>query len=125
MKFKIFFLLLIITLSFSNDEHSFKLKNGTKIIGNIISENDEVYELDTKMGLVQISKKDIKKFECIFFMNDGNVLVGKKVSSSENEIILDTEIGVFKISKTDYYLWLPRFSNQVYISLMFIIAILN
>lgn len=125
MKFKILFLSLITTLFLSNEEHSFKLKNGSKIIGSIISEDDEVYELDTKMGLVQISKKDIKIFECIFFMNDGNILVGKKVGSSENEIILDTDIGVFKISKTDYYLWLPRFSNQAYISLMFIIAILK
>ena len=125
MKSRILVIILISTLFFAKEEHSFKLKNGSKIIGTIVSENDEIYELDTNMGLIQISKKDIKRFECLFFMNDGNILAGKRVSSSENEIILDTEIGVFKMDKTDYYLWLPKLSNQTYTSLMFLIAILN
>ena len=82
MKSRILVIILISTLFFAKEEHSFKLKNGSKIIGTIVSENDEIYELDTNMGLIQISKKDIKRFECLFFMNDGNILAGKRVSSS-------------------------------------------
>ena len=58
-------------------------------------------------------------------MNNGNILVGSKISSSENEIILSTDMGVFKIEKKDYFLWIPKFSNELYISLMFLVAILK
>lgn len=123
MKYKILFIFSFLIILFSQEEHSFKLQDGSKIIGHIISEDDNVYEVDTKLGLVQIEKKDIKNFECMFFMNDGNILVGSKVSSSENEIILSTDLGVFKIKKDDYFLWLPKFSNEGYITLMFLIAL--
>jgi len=123
MKYKIFFLLSFLGILFSQEQHSFKLEDGTKISGYIVSEDDNLYEVDTKLGLIQVEKKDIKKFQCIFFMNDGNILVGSKVSSSENEIILSTDLGVFKIQKEDYFLWLPKFNNEGYIALMFLIAI--
>ena len=125
MKYKILFIFSFLTILFSQEEHTFKLQDGNKITGYIISEDDSVYEVDTKLGLVQIEKKDIKKFECMFFMNDGNILVGSKVSSSKNEIILSTDLGVFKIKKEDYFLWIPKFSNEGYISLMFLVAILK
>jgi len=123
MKYKILFIFSFLIILFSQEEHSFKLQDGSKITGHIISEDDNVYEVDTKLGLVQIEKKDIKNFECMFFMNDGNILVGSKVSASENEIILSTDLGVFKIKKDDYFLWLPKFSNEGYIALMFLIAL--
>ena len=125
MKYKIFFLFSFFVILFSQEQHVFKLEDGTKISGYIISEDDSLYEVDTKLGLIQIEKKDIKNFQCIFFMNDGNILVGSKVSSSENEIILNTDLGVFKIQKEDYFLWLPKFSNESYIALMFMIALLK
>ena len=58
-------------------------------------------------------------------MNNGNILVGDKVSSSETEVILNTDLGVFKIKKEDYFLWIPKFSNEAYVALMFFIAILK
>ena len=125
MNFKILLLLSFFLIVLAREEYSFKLENGTKIQGYIVSENDSIYEVDTNLGLVQFEKKDIKKFECMYFMNNGNILVGDKVSSSENEVILNTDLGVFKIKKDDYFLWLPNLSNEAYITFMFIIAILK
>lgn len=123
MKYKILFFLIMFCALISQEQQTFKLEDGTKITGLIISEEEDFFEIETDLGLVQIHKKDIKQFECIFFMNNGNILVGSKVSSSDNEIILSTDMGVFKIKKEDYFLWLPKISNEVYISLMFLIAI--
>ena len=125
MNFKILLLLSFFLIALGQEEHSFKLENGTKISGYIVSENDSIYEVDTNLGLIQIEKKEIKKFECVYFMNNGNILVGDKVSSSETEVILNTDLGVFKIKKEDYFLWIPKFSNEAYVALMFFIAILK
>ena len=125
MKYKIVFFLIMFSALLSQEQQTFKLQDGTKISGLIISEDDEYFEIDTDLGLIQIQKKDIKEFKCIFFMNNGNILVGSKISSSENEIILSTDMGVFKIEKKDYFLWIPKFSNELYISLMFLVAILK
>lgn len=101
----------------SEDLQVFKLKNGTKIKGEIISENDSFYEIDSRFGLVQIDKKDIKKIECRIFLSDGNIMVGNKISSSDEEIILDTEMGIFKIKKEDYFLCLPSIRSDVFLPL--------
>ena len=125
MKHTIIFIFSFFCIILSDEKHSFRLEDGSKVIGYIVSEDENIYELDTKFGLVQIEKKDIKKFECIYFLNDGNILVGDKVSSSDSEVILNTDIGVFKINKDDYFLWLPKFNNEAYIAMMFLIAILK
>ena len=125
MKYTILLFFSFLGFILSEEEHSFRLEDGSKIKGYIISEDDNLYEVDTDLGLIQIEKKDIKKFECMFFMNDGNVLVGNKVSSSDSEVILSTDLGVFKIKKEDYFLWIPKFSNETYIALMFLVAILK
>ena len=125
MKYKILLLFSFFSIVLLQEEHSFKLEDGTKIVGYIVSEDENLYEVDTDLGLVQIEKKDIKKFQCMFFMNNGDILVGSKISSSENEIILSTDLGVFKIKKEDYVLWVPKLSNDIYIALMFLVAILK
>ena len=125
MKYKILFFLIMFSALLSQEQQTFKLQDGTKISALIISEDDEFFEIETDLGLIQIHKKDIKEFECIFFMNNGNILVGSKVSSSESVIILSTDMGIFTIKKEDYFLWIPKFSNELYISLMFLVAILK
>ena len=118
-------LLIFISFSifFSKDSQIFKLEDGTKITGKIISEENDIFEVETEFGLVQIEKKDIKKYQCKVFMNNGNILVGSKISSSENELILDTDMGVFKIKKDDYFLCIPSIRSDIYFVLMFVIAI--
>ena len=119
----ILFCICICNFIFCEDLQEFKLKNGTKIKGEIASENELFYEVNSRFGLVQIDKKDIKKMECKFFLNDGNVMVGNKISSSKEQVIIETEMGVFKIKKDDYYLCIPSINNDIYFILMFIIAI--
>ena len=126
MIFKILlFSVCISNFIFCEDLQVFKLKNGTKIKGEIASENDLYYEINSRFGLIQIAKKDIKKMECKVFLNDGNIIVGSKISFSKEHIILDTEIGVFKIDKDDYYLCIPNINNNIYFILMFVVAILK
>ena len=125
MKLKIIFILTFFSLLISSDSQTFKLKDGTKIIGPILSENDDFFEVDTSMGIIQVLKKDIKKQQFRVFLNDGNILVGNKISSSEERLILQTEMGVFKINKQDYFLMLPSVNNDVFFVLMFFIAIIK
>ena len=89
------------------------------------SEHKNMFEIETDFGIVQIEKDNIKQFKCKVFMNNGNILVGNKISSSKNELILNTDIGVFKIKKDDYFLCIPSINNNIYIGLMFLIAILK
>ena len=123
MKQTVLLIALFLSAFFAKDLQTFKLENGTKITGKVISEENEIFEVETEFGLVQIEKKDIKKYQYKVFMNNGNILVGSKISSSENELILDTDMGVFKIKKDDYFLCIPRIKSNIYFSLMFIIAI--
>ena len=108
----------------SEDLQVFKLKNGTKIKGEIVLENNSSYEIDSRFGLVQIDKKDIKKMECRVFLNDGNIMVGSKISSSDQQIILDTEMGVFKIKKEDYFLCLPSIRSDIFLPLSLFLFLL-
>jgi len=108
----------------SEDLQVFKLKNGTKIKGEIVLENDSSYEIDSRFGLVQIDKKDIKKMECRVFLNDGNIMVGSKISSSDQQIILDTEMGIFKIKKEDYFLCLPSIRSDIFLPLSLFLFLL-
>ena len=114
---------LFLSAFFAKDLQTFKLEDGTKITGKVISGENEIFEVETEFGLVQIEKKDIKEYQCKVFMNNGNILIGSKISSSKNELILDTDMGVFKIKKEDYFLCIPKIKSDIYFGLMFIIAI--
>ena len=123
MQQTVLLIFLFLSAFFAKDLQTFKLEDGTKITGKVISEENEIFEVETEFGLVQIDKKDIKKYQCKVFMNNGNILVGSKISSSENELILDTDMGVFKIKKDDYFLCIPSIRSDIYFVLMFVIAI--
>ena len=123
MKQMVLLTFLSLSIFFSKDSQTFKLEDGTKITGKVISEENDIFEVETQFGLVQIEKKDIKKYQCKVFMNNGNILIGSKISSSETELILDTDMGVFKIKKDDYFLCIPKIKSDIYFILMFAIAI--
>jgi len=123
MKYILFSFLFLVSALFSERLQTFRMEDGTKIIGTILSENDSVFEIETSLGIVQIEKRDIKKSKWKFYMNDGTILVGNKVASSDTEVIIDADIGVFKIQKGDYYLTMPIFDDRIYLGIMFAIAI--
>ena len=123
MKYILFSLLFLFSSLLAQDVQTFRMEDGTKIIGTILSENDTVFEIETSLGIVQIEKRDIKKSKWKFFMNDGTILVGNKVSDSDTEVIIDADIGVFKIKKDNYYLSIPIIDDRIYLGLMFAVAI--
>ena len=123
MKYVLFSFLFLVSTLLSENLQTFRMEDGTKIIGTVISENDSVFEIETSLGIVQIEKRAIKKSRWKFYMNDGTILVGNRVANSDIEVIIDTDIGVFKLQKEDYYLTIPIFNDPVYLVLMFAIAI--
>ena len=123
MKYILFSLLFLFSALLSENLQTFRMEDGTKIIGTILSENDTVFEIETSLGIVQIEKGDIKKAKWKFFMNDGTILVGNKVSDSDTEVIIDADVGVFKIGKENYYLSIPIIDDRIYLGLMFAVAI--
>ena len=123
MKYILFSFVFLISTLFSENLQTFRMEDGTKIIGTVISENDTVFEIETSFGIVQVEKRDIKKSKWKFFMNDGTILVGNRVSDSDTEVIINADIGVFKIKKEDYFLTIPILSDRIYLGLMFAIAI--
>ena len=123
MKYVLFSLLFLFSSLLSQSVQTFRMEDGTRIIGTILSENDTVFEIETSLGIVQIEKRDIKKSKWKFFMNDGTILVGNKVSDSDTEVIIDADIGVFKIKKDNYYLSIPIIDDRIYLGLMFAVAI--
>ena len=125
MNYSFFWTFIIACILLPQEIQTFKLEDGSKISGSIISEHKNIFEIETDLGVVQIEKDNIKQSKCKVFMNNGNILVGNKISSSENELILNTDLGVFKIKKDDYFLCIPSINNNIYIGLMFIIAILK
>ena len=123
MKHILFSFIFLISTLFSENLQTFRLNDGTKIMGTILSENDSVFEIETSLGIIQVEKRDIKKSKWKFYMNDGTILVGNRVSNSETEVIIDADIGVFKIEKDEYYLTVPIFDDRIYLGIMFAIAI--
>tara|TARA_Y100001960_G_C13997730_1_gene505254 strand:- start:34 stop:417 length:384 start_codon:yes stop_codon:yes gene_type:complete len=125
MKYQILFIFISVSFLFSEEKHTFKLQNGTKIKGIITLEDDFIFEVDTEFGLVQIEKKDIKKNEYKIYLKSGNILTGNKVSSSDNEFIIDTELGVFKINKDDFYFAMPSIHNDIFLVIMCIVTTIS
>ncbi len=124
MKYILFSFLFLISTLFSENLQTFRLNDGTKIMGTILSEDDSVFEIETSLGIIQVEKRDIKKSKWKFFMNDGTILVGNKVSESETEVIIDTDMGVFKIKKEGYFLTMPIIGERILLGIMFAVSII-
>ena len=124
MKHILFSFIFLISTLFSENLQTFRLNDGTKIIGTILSENDSVFEIETSLGIIQVEKRDIKKSKWKFFMNDGTILVGNKVSESEIEVIIEADMGVFKIKKENYFLTMPILSERILLVVMFAVSVI-
>ena len=124
MKYILFSFLFLISTLFSENLQTFRLNDGTKIMGTILSEDDSVFEIETSLGIIQVEKRDIKKSKWKFFMNDGTILVGNKVSESETEVIIDTDMGVFKIKKEGYFLTMPIIGERILLGIMFAVSVI-
>jgi len=101
MKYLITLLILAnLIFSQSDDNQSFKLKDGSVVVGTIQNETDTEIEVLTKFGLVKINKSSLIQTQYEVKLNSGETLIGTKVDNG-NSIILNTSIGELTIQKSD------------------------
>jgi len=101
MKYLITLLILAnLIFSQSDDNQSFKLKDGSVVVGTIQNETDTEIEVLTKFGLVEINKSFLIQTQYEVKLNSGETLIGTKVDNG-NSIILNTSIGELTIQKSD------------------------
>ena len=102
MKYFITIIFILNAIFAQTDENkSFKLKDGTMINGTVIEENDDTYTIQTKYGSVTVKKNELvqKKYE--INLKSGEIFSGMKLSETEKIIQLKTKVGVLNIEKTD------------------------
>ena len=85
----------------TDENKSFKLKDGTMINGTVIEENDDTYTIQTKYGSVTVKKNELVQKEYEINLNSGETFSGIKLSETETSIQLKTKVGVLDIEKTD------------------------
>ncbi len=95
------FTLLVIGVIYSQEkaEKTFPLKNGDKIYGTILTENDSVFVVQTSFGEVSVRKSDIKLQTITLYLNDGSIVTGGILSRDELNYTLQTSFGIVTISK--------------------------
>ena len=100
-------LLLFVTFAISINnlvhaqEQTFKLKDGTVIIGKVQEETDLTMQVETKFGIVTISKSELILTQYQVILNSGETFLGIKTEETIESIILKTNMGVLTIQKSD------------------------
>ena len=102
MKYIIIIIISLNAIFAQTDENqSFKLKDGTTINGTVIEENDDTYTIQTKYGSVTVKKNELVQKEYEINLKSGEIFSGMKLSETEKIIQLKTKVGVLNIEKTD------------------------
>ena len=100
MKFYYAILLIIFTSLFAQ-EQTFKLQDGTVIVGSVQEETETTYIIITKYGSVTLNKNELVQTEYEIKLNSGETFSGTKLSETDTSIQLKTKVGVLNIEKTD------------------------
>ena len=100
MKYYIVILFVIVS-SILAQEQTFKLKDGTVIIGKVQEETDLTMQVETKFGIVTISKNELIMTKYEVKLNSGEFFSGIKTAENVESIILETNMGVLTIQKSD------------------------
>ena len=96
------FLLLISTASFLFASETFKLKDGSSILGERISEDENSIVVKTAYGEIEINKSDLIIKDYKVELKTGEKLIGIKIEENDIFIILKTQaFGEIKINKKD------------------------
>ena len=102
MKYIIIIIIILNAIFAQTDENqSFKLKDGTMINGTVIEENDDTYTIQTKYGSVTVKKNELVQTEYEIKLNTGETFSGIKLSDTDTSIQLKTKVGVLNIEKID------------------------
>ena len=94
-------ILLIIFASLFAQEQTFKLQDGTVIVGSVQEETETTYIVETKYGSVTLKKDELVQTEYEIKLNTGETFSGNKLSETDTSIQLKTKVGVLNIEKTD------------------------
>ena len=100
MKFYYAILLIIFAALFAQ-EQTFKLQDGTVIVGSVQEETETTYIIETKYGSVTLNKNELVQTEYEIKLNSGETFSGTKLSETDTSIQLKTKVGVLNIEKTD------------------------
>ena len=93
-------LLFLIGLLFAQ-EQTFKLQDGTVIIGTVQEETDTEYIVQTKYGSITVDKGELVQTEYEIKLNSGETFSGIKLSETDTSIQLKTKRGTLNIDKSD------------------------
>ena len=91
---------LFIAIAFSQDK-TFKLKDGTVIVGAIMEETDSTISISTKFGLVVIDKNEIIKTQHEIKLRTGETFIGEIIKETSESIILKTKMGELTFPNSD------------------------
>ena len=94
-------ILFFIIASLCAQEKPFTLIDGTIIKGAVLEETDLTLQVQTKFGLVTISKNELIQIQYEVKLNSGETLVGIKISENPESIILKTQMGELTIQRSD------------------------
>ena len=96
----IMFILLLISSIFSSE--TFNLKDGSSIIGERISENENSIIIKTSYGQISINKNDLVIKNYKIELISGEILIGNKIQENDFFITLKTSgIGEIKVNKNE------------------------
>ena len=94
-------ILLFIFAPLFAQEQTFKLQDGTVIVGSVQEETETTYIIVTKYGSVTLNKNELVQTEYEIKLNSGETFSGTKLSETDTSIQLKTKVGVLNIEKTD------------------------
>ena len=94
-------ILLFISAPLFAQEQTFKLQDGTVIVGSVQEETETTYIIVTKYGSVTLNKNELVQTEYEIKLNSGETFSGTKLSETDTSIQLKTKVGVLNIEKTD------------------------
>ena len=94
-------LLIILISSLFAQEQTFKLKDGTVIVGTVQEETETTYIIETKHGSVTVNKNELVQTEYEINLNSGESFSGTKLSETNEIIQLKTKMGTLNIEKSD------------------------
>ena len=94
-------ILLLFIASLFAQEQTFKLQDGTIIVGAIQEETETTYIIETKYGSVTLNKDELVQTEYEIKLNSGETFSGIKLSETDTSIQLKTKLGILNIAKSD------------------------
>ena len=94
-------ILLIIFASLFAQEQTFKLQDGTVVVGSVQEETETTFIIQTKYGSVTLNKDELVRTEYEIKLKTGETFSGIKLSETDIVIKLDTKLGVLDIEKSD------------------------